>query len=292
MKNHCLVCLLTLSTVILSRPAPAQIALTGNHYTQNFDALASGLPPGWSVMTNASATNLGSAVSFTTNATSWGSSSGQFANFASTTNNDSTPFAGGESVAIQAAATNRSVGVRLTGTVGDPGAAFVLRLQNTTGLGNFQLGLDFNMLSVQGRTNISTVDYGIGSTPAVFTPIGVYTDPGSYGTTPKTFSFGNALDNQSQDVWIRIVTLAASTGSGSRDTVGIDNFHLSYASVSPAWLDIQLHGEDAVLTWTNAAFGLQAAPAVGGIYTNLPGAVSPYTNPIANPQVYFRLKAN
>jgi uncharacterized repeat protein (TIGR03803 family) len=47
-----------------------------------------------------------------------------------------------------------------------------------------------------------------------------------------------------------------------------------------------------VLTWTNANFSLQAAPLVTGIYTNIPGATSPYTNFITGAQQYFRLIAN
>jgi len=47
-----------------------------------------------------------------------------------------------------------------------------------------------------------------------------------------------------------------------------------------------------VLSWTNAGFGLQTAPAITGAFTNLPGATSPYTNPITGAQQFFRLKKN
>jgi hypothetical protein len=110
----------------------------------------------------------------------------------------------------------------------------------------------------------------------------------------RTISFGNALDNQALPVWIRIVALDLSTGSGSRDTFGIDNFRLNYqasGSVAPIPLGIQLIGTNTVLTWSNAAFNLQAAPLINGGYTNVPGATSPHTNPIVGPQQYFRLKA-
>src|SRR5581483_3105467 len=292
MKKNYIAIAVLLFTSAMRMDLFAQVTLTGNHYTETFDAIASGLPAGWSVTTNASATNAGAAVSFVTNATSWGTAAGQFANYASTTNNDGTPFTGTEAVGIQSAATNRSPGVRLTGTFGDPGAAFVVRLQNTLGFVNFQLRVDLNMLSVQGRSNVWTVDYAIGPSPSAFTPVGTYTDPGGFGTTNKTFTFGGALDNQSQTVWIRVVTLAASTGSGSRDTVGIDNFTLSYNPVSPVPLNIDLIGTNAVLTWTNPAFLLQTASAVAGPYTNVPGATSPYTNPASGPDQFFRLKAN
>ena len=47
-----------------------------------------------------------------------------------------------------------------------------------------------------------------------------------------------------------------------------------------------------VLTWSNPAFLLQAAPAVTGTFTNVPNASSPYTNPISGPMRFFRLQAN
>jgi PKD repeat protein len=45
-----------------------------------------------------------------------------------------------------------------------------------------------------------------------------------------TVDFGSALDGQGGPVWIRIVTVAASSGSGSRATTGIDDFSLTYSA--------------------------------------------------------------
>src|SRR5262249_15182134 len=153
-----------------------------------------GLPAGWSLRTNATATSPGVAVAFTTNTTSWSSTSGQFANYASTVNTG-TNFLGNESSAIQSACTNRGPGLRQTGTFGDPGAAFVFQIQNTLGLANFELTVDLNMLSVQTRSNSWTIDYGLGNSPASFTPVWTNSDPGVFGTTTRTVSFGSALDN-------------------------------------------------------------------------------------------------
>ncbi len=283
--------LLAVSFVLTSS---AQVTLTGTNYTQSFDSIGSGLPAGWSVRTNATAILLGTEVAFTTNNTSWGNTSGQFANYAATSNNGSN-FLGGESAAIQNACTNRCPGVRLTTSFGDPGAAFVFELQDTLGFANFQLSVDLNMLSVQARSNAWIVDYGIGTIPVSFTPVWTNADPGAFGTTTRTVSLGAALDNQQQPVWLRVVTLDAAAGSGSRDTFGIDNFKLNFerlAGVSPVPLQLQLIGTNAVLTWTNSSFGLQAAARLTGVFTNVPGATSPYTNPIADPERYFRLKAN
>jgi hypothetical protein len=60
----------------------------------------------------------------------------------------------------------------------------------------------------------------------------------------------------------------------------------------PTPLTIRRSGTNVVLTWTNSAFGLQAAPAVTGAYINISGAASPYTNAITGSQQFFRLIAN
>ncbi|HMP84799.1 MAG TPA: hypothetical protein PKA41_19065, partial [Verrucomicrobiota bacterium] len=54
-------------------------------------------------------------------------------------------------------------------------------------------------------------------------------------------------------------------------------------------LTIGQSGNNVVLSWANPAFNLQAAPAVTGTYTNVPGATSPYTNAASGSQRYFRL---
>jgi hypothetical protein len=149
--------------------ASAQVTLTGTNYTETFDGIRSGLPRGWTVRTNASATSLGTPASFNPTNTSWGTQTGQFANYASTTGNGATNFSGGESTTVQGSCTNRCPGIRQTTTFGDPGAAFVLQLQNTIEFANFQLSLDCNLLSEQtNRSTVWTIDYGVGSTPVNF----------------------------------------------------------------------------------------------------------------------------
>jgi hypothetical protein len=214
----------------LTLGAQAQLSLTGTNYAQNFDGLDSGLPAGWMVCTNAHATNVGTAAGFVTNHTGWSSASGTFGNYASLTNNAGTPCVGTETTATQSAITNRALGIRQTGAFGDPGAAFILNITNTTGMANFQLGLDFLMLSVQSRSTVWTVDYAVGNSPTNFIPLAVYTDPGVFGATHTNISLGRALDNQGSNVWIRIAALSGSTGSGTRDTFGVDNVSLSWTT--------------------------------------------------------------
>ncbi|HVZ60269.1 MAG TPA: immunoglobulin domain-containing protein, partial [Terriglobales bacterium] len=241
-----------------------QAVLSGTSWTENFDSLGSGLPTGWSVVKSASATSLGTAVAFTTATTNWSATSGEFANFASTSDGSGTTFDGSENSATQAASPNRCLGVRQTGSLGDPGAAFLFQIQDTMGFANFQLSLDLNMLSLQPRSTTWTIDYGIGSTPANFISLGTYTDPGTFGATRRTFSFGNALDNQSQTVWIRIVALANSTGSGSRDTFGIDNFNLSYTSFSDTHTAPSITTQPPSRTTNNAGTSVTFTVAASG----------------------------
>jgi hypothetical protein len=45
-----------------------------------------------------------------------------------------------------------------------------------------------------------------------------------------------------------------------------------------------------VLSWSDPTFALQVATNVDGIYSNVPGATSPYTNSATETQEFFRLK--
>ncbi|MDW7979488.1 MAG: hypothetical protein RMH97_02855 [Verrucomicrobiales bacterium] len=57
----------------------------------------------------------------------------------------------------------------------------------------------------------------------------------------------------------------------------------------PVPLSVVFSGGNITLTWSNPAFKLQAAPAVTGPYTNVPGAVSPFVVPANAPQMFYRL---
>src|SRR6478609_11083904 len=64
--------------------SPGQVILTGTNYTQNFNDIGAGLPVGWSVRTNATASGLGTAATFTGATKTWGDSGGNFGNSAAT----------------------------------------------------------------------------------------------------------------------------------------------------------------------------------------------------------------
>jgi hypothetical protein len=96
-------------------------------------------------------------------------------------------------------------------------------------------------------------------------------------------------------------TTIAVDRSGNVFVTGYKNLHeggsvgvvIKYSSsVPPPRLDFQLLSNQLVLSWTNAGFSLQSAPAVTGPFTNLPAATSPFSNPLTGPQEFFRLIGN
>jgi len=58
---------------------------------------------------------------------------------------------------------------------------------------------------------------------------------------------------------------------------------LQYRSV------VRLSCDLLTLTWSNPAFGLEAAPSASGTYTNISGATSPYPVSAGDTQRFFRL---
>lgn len=210
------------------------LPLTTSPYTQNFDNIATGLPQGIFVKTGASATSVGTADMVPSGSglgtgTAWNQTSAGLKNFASATGLTSASDA-----TAQNASTNRALGIRQTSATGyDPGSAYILLLDNTTGKTNFQLNFALQSLDVSsGRTTAWVVDYGFGDSPSSFTTATTtpasLTTSNTFGSTNVTVNFGSTLNNQSQKVWIRIVTLSASTGSGNRASTGLDNVSLSW----------------------------------------------------------------
>lgn len=192
-------------------------------YTQSFDTIGTELPADWTVRSSATATAVGTALPFTTTQTSWGDSGGRFKNVASATN-----LTSAASTSDQGNSSNRALGLRQSGSFGDPGASFNFNFSTTereiTGI-----TIDLMMLSIQTRSTTFTLQYGIGASPTSYTTLSTYGDPSVFGTTSLSFGttdFGTALNNQAEVVF-RVVALGGSTGGGSRDTVGIDNFTIT-----------------------------------------------------------------
>lgn len=209
-----------------------QIVLSGTSYTQNFNSIGGGMPTGITCRTPITATDNGFSITPMLTPTEWDKAAmqGNFYNFASATG-----MTGSENAATQNASTDRCVGIRQSGSYGDASSSppsppcFLFSIASVPGFVNFAMTLDLMMLSVQPRSTLWTIEYRIGTTGA-FTNIGSYPDPGAFGVTPFSFNFGSALDNINGTVEIRVAALSPSTGSGTRDSFGIDNFALTWSN--------------------------------------------------------------
>ena len=254
------------------------MTLTETNYFQNFNSLGSGLPTGWTTRTNVSSNSLGSALTFSnTNRTAvvngWSNTTAAFKNYASATGLTNT-----NTFAQQTNSTDRALGIRPTGSFGDDAgnfAGFALQLSNTLGFDSFTLSMDAMLLAAEGRTNIWTLDYGVGASPASFTTLTNWTTPTSFGITTLSISSDTlaGIANLSSNVWIRFSILSLSTGSGSRDSVGIDNFSLSYSALAAAFNWTGSSGN-----WTN---GFGSAPTNGSALTFSSAGGGAATNDLA-----------
>ncbi|MFN3848822.1 MAG: 3-coathanger stack domain-containing protein [Spirosomataceae bacterium] len=229
MRKTLFVLLLSLSTFL----AKSQVVLSGSSYSQNFDNLVNGLPAGWTVRTGSNATSLGTAASLTTATTAWSNTAGAFKNFASADGLTSTSTS-----TQQGASTDRALGVRQTGTFGDPNAAFVMQVSNTTGFENFTLAFKLQSLdAASARTVTWQVQWAVGANPTSFNtlttvPATLTTGGSTFASTDVTATLPSGVNNQSENLWIRIVTLASSAGANNRPSTGIDDLSLTYSPIN------------------------------------------------------------
>jgi endonuclease/exonuclease/phosphatase family metal-dependent hydrolase/uncharacterized protein YdeI (BOF family) len=228
MKKLMSLLLLVFCSTFVSLLAQSTITLTGTQYAEAFDGIGTALPNGWSIKTGATAAILGTDAAYASTAGTWNVTSGRFYNFASADIGET---------GDQAAATDRALGIRQTGSLGDPGAAFVLKLANTTNFSAFSLSFKLQSLDkTSTRAVLWGVDYAIGDTTNFITattnPASIPTGNLIFSNQTVTVNFGSALDNKGSNVWIRIRTTAASTGSGNRPSSAIDDFGLTYTNGS------------------------------------------------------------
>ncbi|MGI4867181.1 MAG: choice-of-anchor J domain-containing protein [Janthinobacterium lividum] len=219
---------LTLAAATAQAQTP--VTLGTSPYVENFNGIGTALPAGFGVYAAATATTLGTAAAPTFAATAWNNTGGGFKNFASANS-----VAAGSATTVQNAATDRALGVRQTGSLGDPGAAFVFEAANTTGKSDFSLSFKLQSLDeTSPRITTWQVSYGLGATPTSYINIGPTATTGdlSFSNNTVTVSFNQLLDNQTGPVWIRIAALNASGNSGNRPTSAIDDFSLSWTPLS------------------------------------------------------------
>ena len=223
------------------------LSLSGSSYTQNFDGIGSGLPTGWRVYSGSSATSIGALETLSTSTTygvftdtSCGTSNvvgGGFKNYPS-----ANAVTSSTTCTAQQAESNRALGVRQVSPTNathpnlDSGAAFILVLNNTSGLSNFNLSFKLQSLDVNSpRTTSWIVDYAVGAA-GPFTPVAttgtVTTGGGLFTNNTVTANFGTALNNKSGNVYIRITTLVFSSGTGNRASTAIDDYSLTWSGTA------------------------------------------------------------
>ena len=140
-------------------------------------------------------------------------------------------------------------------------------------LGNMLIGTAVN----GGGPGWGTV-FQVNTSGGGFTNVYTFTG-GADGANPEAglLLLGNTLYGTTQ---------TADYGSGDGTVFALP------APVLSILLNIALQGGHVTLSWSNAAFSLQSATNVAGVYTNVSGATSPYTNAITGRQQFFRLQEN
>jgi uncharacterized repeat protein (TIGR03803 family) len=111
----------------------------------------------------------------------------------------------------------------------------------------------------------------------------------------KTLYNANILSNTNSDGANSTAFLLLSNNSlyGLASEGGTEGSGTLFAlSLPRPNLNIQFINGAVILSWINPGFSLQIAPTVTGVYTNVIGANSPYTNTITSSQRFFRLLAN
>ena len=89
------------------------------------------------------------------------------------------------------------------------------------------------------------------------------------------------------------LVVAGNTLYGTAEKGGRYGFGTVFAlALPPPDLKIRLSSAAVILSWNDMGFLLQAAPGQTGVYTNVSGATSPYTNPINSAQKFFRVQGN
>src|SRR4029079_2955029 len=114
----------------------------------------------------------------------------------------------------------------------------------------------------------------------------------------SNFAFRIVTEFESSAIGSAETNYVATSPASSYTTGGTIRFDLVNVFADPLGalssipLYIQRAGTNTILTWSNSSFTLQGAGSITGVYTNIPGATSPYTNPATGSGRYFRLRAN
>ena len=110
--------------------------------------------------------------------------------------------------------------------------------------------------------------------------------PGSFAYTPPNGTVLNAGTNTLSVVFTPTDTVDFSSTTNTVSLVVSSATGTIACTFSNGLVNV-------ILTWNDptSVFGLQAAPSLKGIFTNIPSAASPYTNIITGTDQFFRLMA-
>jgi|LakMenEpi03Aug12_release.lakeMendotaPanAssembly.Ray.scaffolds.fasta_scaffold183073_3 hypothetical protein len=137
-------CAIALKLVSVSSLQAATISLSAGTYTENFNSITTTAPSGWDVRTSASSKTLGTVGSYTATigtVTAWNDTTSGFKNFAS-----SNSLTSAASSAAQNATTDRALGLRQSGSFGDPGASLNFNFSSSS-LTVSSITIDLEILS-------------------------------------------------------------------------------------------------------------------------------------------------
>jgi len=112
---------------------------------------------------------------------------------------------------------------------------------------------------------------------------------GSGFANAYSFTGGSDGANPAAGLVLLAYTLYGTTQTANYGSGYGTVFALNVPALAPM-LNIVLQGGQVTLSWSNAAFALQGATNVAGVYTNVANAASPYTNAITGTQRFFRLQ--
>lgn len=201
---------------------------------------------------------------------------------------------------------NRLYGTTPQCGAADKGTVFSVNIDGTgfTNLHNFSPTISYTNsdgqrpdagLILSGNTLYGTTEYGgsagNGVVYAVNTDGTSFTTLHPFSTTAPTSPHTNSDGGGAYaGLILSGNTLYGTTYYGGATGNGTI-FSLSLPAPSAPQLDIISSGANVILTWPAelAGYNLQSAPTSSGTFTNIPGATSPYTNLITEPQQFFRL---
>lgn len=114
----------------------------------------------------------------------------------------------------------------------------------------------------------------------------LYSFPAAYGANRTNSAGANPTPGL---VLSENVLYGTARYGGTYDYGTLFAVPLPGSAPAPIPLNIQFNAGSLLLSWNDAAFSLQSAPTITGVFTNIPGATPPYTNIITDPQRFFRL---